>query len=484
MQANQFLTEVQAGADLPDRGAAERATRATLQTMAERIVRGEAMDLAAQLPDGLAETAHQEVARLARPLRGADDLDPLLDRIGDARFVLLGEASHGTAEYYRWRADLTQRLIAERGFSFLAVEGDWPDCFRVNRWVKDREGREQSARQVLDGFERWPTWMWANEEVATFVEWLRDHNRTSGADVGFYGLDVYSLWDSLRAVVDHVADHDPSALEAARDAYRCFEPYGEDPQEHARSTAFVPEGCEDDVVRLLVELRSRAVLPDGDREAALDGRQSAEVVAGAERYYRTMVRADGQSWNVRDHHMTDTLDRLMAHHGPEAKAVVWEHNTHIGDARATDMARAGMVNVGQLVRERHGDDDVVLVGFAGHRGSVIAAPSWGASMRSFPVPAAPARSHEALVHDVVGDQPTLFVFPDDRSGPWLGDHRGHRAIGVVYDPQRDPYGNWVPSVLGRRYDAWLWFPETEALHPLHMERAQAAAEHETEPWGT
>ncbi len=220
-------------------------------------------------------------------------------------------------------------------------------------------------------------------------------------------------------------------------SYRCFEPYGEDPQRYAWSTRMVPEGCEADVVRLLRELRSRSVVPDGDPEAALDSRQNAETVAGAERYYRTMVRGDGLSWNVRDHHMTDTLDRLMDHHGSAAKAVVWEHNSHIGDARATDMAEAGMVNVGQLVRERHADD-VVLVGFAGHRGSVIAASSWGAPMRRFRVPPAPGGTHEALVHQVRGDNPTLFVFPHDRSGPWLASRRGHRAIGVVYDPGSGP----------------------------------------------
>jgi erythromycin esterase len=430
------------------------------------------------------EPTRHEVTGLARPLRDERDLDPLVERIGGARFVLLGEASHGTADYYRWRAVLTRRLITEAGFSFVAVEGDWPDCFRVNRWVKGRDGDGRSAREVLDGFERWPTWMWANEEVVDFVGWLRDHNHGTGAGVGFYGLDVYSLWDSLRVVVDHLASHDGHLLEAAREAFRCFEPYGEDPQRYAWSTRLVPEGCEDDVVRLLTELRGRTAVPDGDPEAALDRRQNAEVVAGAERYYRTMVRADGESWNVRDHHMTDTLDRLVDHHGPGARAVVWEHNTHIGDARGTDMAGAGMVNVGQLVRERHGEDDTVLVGFAGHRGRVIASGSWGATMRRLPVPPAPPGSHEAVVHDVVGDTPTLFVFPDDRGGPWLSSRRGHRAIGVVYDPARDPYGNWVPTVLGRRYDAWLWFPDTDALSPLHRERAQPGREHETEPWGT
>ncbi len=313
-------------------------------------------------------------------------------------------------------------------------------------------------------------------------EWLRQHNQEHGGDVGFYGLDVYSLWDSLRVVLEHLGEHDPEALDAARRAYHCFEPYGEDPQRYAWSTRLVPQSCEDDVVRLLVELRQRAVVPDGDSEAPLDARQNAEVIAGAERYYRSMVCADGESWNVRDCHMADTLDRLMDHHGPEAKAIVWEHNTHIGDARATDMAGAGMVNVGQLVRERHGDE--------GRADRLRRAPrkrhrrrEWGRPMQHMAVPPAPAGTHEELVRETVGDVPTLLVFPADRSGAWLSSCRCHRTIGVVYDPARDAYGNWVPSVLGQRYDAWLWFTGTEALHPLHLEAAQRGAEQEDEPWG-
>ena len=424
-----------------------------------------------------------EVRALARPLRTDADLDPLLERIGDARYVLLGEASHGTADYYRWRSAITTRLVAERGFSFVAVEGDWPDCFEVNRWVKGRTGSERSAREVLGDFSRWPTWMWANEEVAETVGWLRDHNRATGADVGFYGLDVYSLWDSMRAVVEHLSEHEPDAVEVALQAARCFEPYGEDPQRYAWATRMVPSSCEDHVLELLAEIAAHVAAAPPDGEAELDAVQNAEVVAGAERYYRTMIRADGQSWNVRDHHMVDTLDRLVAHHGPEAKAVVWEHNTHIGDARATDMAAAGMVNVGQLVRERHGDEGVVLVGFSGYEGEVVAADAWAAPLRRFPVPPAPADSHEGILHRALG-RPSLLVFPPDRSSPWLSARRGHRAIGVVYDPRRDRYGNWVPTVMGGRYDALCSFDVTEALHPLHREVAQPHAEQETSPWGT
>ena len=352
----------------------------------------------------------------------------------------------------------------------MAVEGDWPDCFRLNRWVKYRADQGLTAHDVLREFERWPTWMWANEEVAGFAEWLRHHNRGTHQNVGFYGLDVYSLWDSMHAVLSYLGTNQPDALAAAHQAYRCFEPYAEDPQRYAWATRMVPTSCEDAVVDLLIDLRRRAARLDGDPEAALDALQNAEVVAGAERYYRTMVRADHESWNVRDCLMADTLDRLMAHHGTTAKAVVWEHNTHIG-----------MVNVGQLVRERHEREGVLLVGFGGYRGSVIAADEWGGTVRRLPVPAAPQGTHEQFLHDAWGAS-GLFVFPSHHDSEWLRNRRGHRAIGVVYQSGRDQYGNWVPTILGRRYDAFCYFDETSCLHPLHAEFPQAHAEQQTYPW--
>lgn len=429
------------------------------------------------------ESDLEEVRSLATPLVGKRGLDRLLERIGDAQYVLLGEASHGTSEYYRWRAELSKRLIAERGFSFVAVEGDWPDCFRINRWVKGHGHPYRSAREVLGDFERWPTWMWRNEEVAAFVSWLRSHNQANQASVGFYGLDVYSLWDSLRALLGYLSSQQPDALDSALSAMRCFEPYGEDPQRYARATRMVPTSCEQEVVELLVDLRSRALNFDGDPEAGFDARQNSEVLAGAERYYRTMIHGGGESWNVRDTHMVDTLDRLMDHHGPRAKAIVWEHNTHVGDARATNMSAGGMVNVGQLTRERHSDDGVVLVGFGGHHGSVIAADSWGAPMREMQVPPAPPATHEDILHTALGED-SLLVFGDRRNSPWLSAARGHRAIGVVYHSDSDHFGNWVPTVMGQRYDAFLSFDSTQALRPLEREASQPGVEQETYPYGS
>ena len=419
----------------------------------------------------------------AQPLRDAADLDPLLERIGDSRYVLLGEASHGTSDYYTWRAELSKRLIREKGFSFIAVEGDWPDCYRVNRYVKSYPHSGAGAREVLHAFERWPTWMWANDEIVDLIEWLRRYNEqrrvADDRKVGFYGLDVYSLWDSMHAVIHYLDRIDPQLAAGAKRAYHCFEPYGEDEQEYARATYLVPTSCEDEAVTVLRALRSRAPEYEQDgREAYFNAEQNALVAKNAELYYRTMVRGGSQSWNVRDHHMVDTLDRLMSHHrrqNPHAKAIVWEHNTHVGDARFTNMANAGMVNVGQLVRQAHDEEGVVLVGFGSHHGTVIAGEEWGAPMERMRVPEARDGSWEAVMHDAIADgavakSSALLVFDDADDGgvPGLDEPIDHRAIGVVYDPRHERWSNYVPTMIARRYDAFIFIDETKALSPLHL----------------
>jgi erythromycin esterase-like protein len=415
-----------------------------------------------------------EIRGMALQLEYDTDLDPLINRIGDARCVLVGEASHGTHEYYAWRAALTRRLITEHGFSFVGVEGDWPDCWQVNRCVTLADGAPEDPREVLVRFRRWPTWMWANIEVVDFCQWLRGHNATLPPErrTGFYGLDVYSLWESLRAIILHLVEHRPDYVEVALDAYRCFEPYGEDPQAYAQGTRLIPEGCSGEVLNLLTQLRDAAAPAHTDDPAELlNARQNAEVTAGAEQYYRAMVRGGPESWNGRDIHMADSLDRLLNFHGADARAVVWAHNSHVGDARATHMARYGLTNLGQLVRERHGRDQVVLVGFAGGHGEVIAASRWGAPMEIMTVPAPRPDSVEALLNEVGLDR-TLFIFSDQPDADWLRAERGHRAIGVVYDPDRDHQSNYVPTRLGDRYDALCWFQRTTPIRPLHLEAAR------------
>jgi erythromycin esterase-like protein len=302
--------------------------------------------------------------------------------------------------------------------------------------------------------------------------------------VGFYGLDVYSLWESLYEVMRYLRRTDGAALAAARRAARCFEPYGEDAHDYARATRLVPESCEQEVIDLLRAVRGRAPAhPGDDREGRFVAEQNALVLANAETYYRTMVRGRAESWNVRDRHMAETLDRLLAHHGPGAKAVVWEHNTHVGDARFTDMADDGMVNLGQLARERYGEGDAVLVGFGTHSGTVIAGAEWEAPTERMRVPAARPDSWEDVLHRAGAGDSLLVFDAAARADEALAEWRGHRAVGVVYDPDIERYGNYVPAVLPRRYDALLFLDRTRALRPLHVPPREEGEVPETYPTG-
>ena len=430
----------------------------------------------------------EEVTQLTHPLNTREDLDPLIERIGDAHFVLLGEASHGTSDYYQWRARLSSRLIAEKGFRFVAVEGDWPDCYQVNRYVKGYPDAGKNAREVLHAFNRWPTWMWANWEIVAFAEWMRKFNENKSMKAGFYGLDVYSLWESMESILRYLEDKDPQAVQTALQAYQCFEPYGEDPQSYAWSTRMVPENCEDEVIDLLLEMQQRANRYDGDPEAAFNAEQNALVIKNAERYYRAMVHTDSGSWNVRDLHMMETLDRLVDFHGPDTKAIVWAHNTHIGDARYTDMAGAGMLNIGQIAREQLRQKGVVLVGFGSYSGSVIAGKAWGAPMERMNVPDGRPGSWEDVLHRAENpgessrDKNQLLIFDQERTSDEFQKVRGHRAIGVVYDPEFERRGNYVPTVLPKRYDAFMYIDKTQALHPLHIE-PQEINPPDLYPWG-
>ena len=424
------------------------------------------------------------IARIERPLRNDNDLDAMLDRIGDRRIVLLGEASHGTHEYYEWRRRISQRLIREKQFSFIAVEGDWPDCYCLNRYAKLLPDSGKNARDVAHAFDRWPTWMWANEEVVGLIEWLRDYNEEFAVEqrVGFYGLDVYSLWESMDSVVRYLERVDPEAARSARRNYRCFDPYHQDVHSYARATALVPTTCEDEAVRTLVELRRNAPQYKEDgREAFFNAEQNAIVTRNAERYYRAMVYSGPDSWNLRDTHMIETLDRLLKHHGPAAKAIVWEHNTHVGDARATDMARAGMVNVGQLARQEW-DQDVYIVGFASYVGSVIAGEEWGAPMQRMEVPNAARGSWEEVLHQASA-RDKLILLDELAHDDDAGKTRGHRAIGVVYDPAWERAGNYVPTRLTQRYDAFIYIEHSHALRPLHMQPHDEGEPPETYPSG-
>ena len=394
------------------------------------------------------------------------DLDALLNDIGDRPVVMLGEASHGTHEYYTWRAAISKRLIAEKGFSFIAVEGDWPDCYRINRYIKGYSDAGKDISEVLHHFDRWPTWMWANWEVAALAEWMREYNAPLSPvkKTGFFGLDVYSLWDSMYAMVNYLEKEDPQAALTVKKAIRCFEPFRENEQAYARYS-MTELSCRDKVLDLLKEIRLKAQFLDGDREAGFNTEQNAVIAVNAEKYYRSMMNFDNASWNVRDTHMMETLDRLLQFHGNHSKAIVWEHNTHIGDARATDMARAGMINIGQLAREKYGEENVYLLGFGSYAGSVIAGEEWGAPMKEMEVPPGREGSLEEYLHNKGRDNGYLLF--NHETDATFAEKLPHRAIGVVYEPAREKYGNYVPSIMNERYNAFVFIDRSRALHPIH-----------------
>jgi erythromycin esterase-like protein len=324
--------------------------------------------------------------------------------------------------------------------------------------------------------------MWANWEVAALAEWLRDYNQSLPAEekIGFYGLDVYSLWDSMHTIVSYLEKEDPVAAHSAKEAISCFEPFGEDEQLYARFS-LGEHDCSDVVVALLKEIRMKAQFLDGDREAGFNTEQNALIAVNAERYYRSMTGFDNESWNIRDRHMMETLDRLLDFHGPEASAIVWEHNTHIGDARATNMARAGMVNTGQLARDRYGRNQVYLAGFCSYNGTVIAGQAWGAPMQEMKMPPAQQGSIEALLHQQYNYNGYL-LFSALQPGTYQS-RVNHRAIGVVYNPDHERAGNYVPSVLPERYNALIFIDETHALHPVHLPEPHQKMP-DTYPFGT
>ncbi len=428
------------------------------------------------LPIG--EDAALEALRLdARPLRGGDaDYDALLELVGDARLVLLGEASHGTHEFYRERARITRRLIEERGFTAVAVEGDWPDADRVSRYVQG-DGEDADAEEALRGFQRFPTWMWRNAEVLDFVGWLRAHNERLRSDqraVGFFGLDLYSLGASMEAVIAYLEEVDPAGALRARRRYECLHPFSGDSAGYGQAVLLgVSEPCRRRVLEQLVELRRHAgayLSEDGlvaeDRYFLAE--QNATVVANAEEYYRTMFAGPAPSWNLRDRHMADTLDQLQVHlarHGGAGKVVVWEHNSHVGDARFTEMTQRGELNLGQLMRERHAHD-VVLVGFSTYAGTVTAAAEWGGEAERKRVRPALADSYEALLHAT--EIPAFLLCPlgTSASGRALREPRLQRAIGVIYRPESERLSHWFAASVSQQFDALVHIDITRAVEPL------------------
>jgi erythromycin esterase-like protein len=414
------------------------------------------------------------VRKIAQPLSGPDDYETLLKLIGDARLVLLGEASHGTHEFYAERVAITQHLINQKGFSIVALEADWPDAARVHRYVRGA-GADANANEALSGFRRFPAWMWRNTVVLQFVEWLRDFNQTvdpKRAQVGFYGIDLYSLHASIEAVLKYLDKVDSDAARRARLRYSCFDHFSRNPQEYGYATTVgVIESCEDAVIEQLLELQRKAaefLSRDGEvaAEELFFAEQNARLVKDAEKYYRAMFRGRVSSWNLRDQHMVDMIENLVAHlnGSRQPKAIVWAHNSHLGDARATEMSHYGEVNVGQLVREQFGAD-AVLIGFSTHHGSVTAASDWGAPAERKNVRPALRGSYEDLFHE--SGFPRFWI--DLRGAGKIGvlqQRRIERAIGVIYRPESERLSHYFQARLPEQFDAIIHIDETRAVEPL------------------
>ena len=431
------------------------------------------------------ETPLRLPERLARAAERFDsleeaDLGPLLGRIGDARVVLLGEATHGTAEFYRMRARITRRLIEQRGFGMVCVEADWPDASRIDHYVRQRK----TPPAEWKAFTRFPEWMWRNCQVEEFVEWLRSHNAERPPDerVSFHGLDIYSLSTSIDAVLRYLQDIDPEAAQSARSRYGCFTPWETDPATYGRmalSGKF--RECEQQVAAMLGDmLRRRAEYAARDRERYADAVNNARVIASAERYYRTMYYGSAQSWNLRDQHMFETLQALLGAGGPATRAVVWAHNSHLGDARYTEMSARGEHNLGQLCREAFGDD-AYLLGFGTDGGTVAAADDWGEPMTVMDVRPSHLRSYERQCHEAGVPSFLLPLSVDNPLRELLLEPRLERAIGVIYRPQAEMASHYFQAVLPRQFDEYCWFDRTHAVTPLDTARLDGMPE--TYPFG-
>ena len=428
------------------------------------------------------------IREVGEPITDIDStsVDQLLERVGDARLVLLGESTHGTREFYQMRARITRELIERRGFDFVAVEADWPDAARIDDYVL---GGPPRSKLAFKPFARFPSWMWRNEEVRDFVTWLRGRNaRPENRDqrVGFHGLDLYSMFTSIAAVLAYLDDHDPKAAGTARARYGTLTPWQKDPAAYGRAVITGHfESSESAVVailRSLLEHRVEYAARDGER--FFDAAQNAHVVANAERYYRAMYRGSVASWNLRDTHMFQTLQALLAFYGPKSRGVVWEHNTHVGNAAATEMSHRGELNLGQLCQAEFGRS-VYTVGFSTDHGTVAAASDWDEPMQRMRVRSAHVESYERLCHDcgvaaflLHLREPTRRVLRDE-----LLPERLERAIGVVYRPDSELTSHYFSASLPRQFDELIWFDETRAINALEVSPLSKSDLPETYPFG-
>lgn len=400
----------------------------------------------------------------AVPFGSIDDFSSLITSCKDKKIVMIGESSHGTHEFYTWRARISRELIEKHGFNFIAVEGDWPACHKIHERVQNRF--KDNPLKTLSSFSRWPTWMWANLEMTEVINWLSDWNE-QGHSVGFHGLDVYSLYESIDQVKKSVARRNPEILNAVKEFYSCFDPYLHNEKAYAKSLFQYPEGCAEEVSEALEKILRSSMHHD---EGFFDAVQNAKIIRNAEKYYRTMITGE-DSWNVRDNHMMETLERLLEFYGSEAKGIVWAHNTHIGDYRATDMILDNQINIGGLARKKYGEKHVGLIGFSTYTGSVIASGAWDGEIEMIKVPnGAPGSLEDYLHHatNFIGAKQFYIEMKKVQDVEAFNDFIGHRAIGVVYHPAYESRGNYVPTIAAKRYDALIFIDETTALSPINI----------------
>jgi len=402
----------------------------------------------------------------AIPFTDASGLNLFINECEQKKLVLLGEASHGTHEYYHWRAEISKRLITEKKFSFIAVEGDWASIYRLNKYVKDLGNAKSSAKEVLQSFNRWPEWMWANSDILELAEWLKEHNQTLPPDekVGFYGFDVYGQWDAMDDLLAWSEDNLNDKHNDILTKLSCFAKYRTDEWQYASEVAGGKNSCEEKLQQIVEILRSYGnSIDSSEMKPYFRAKQNALVVQNAESFYRLAIQNNILSWNSRVDHMWLTINRLLDFHGENSKGIIWAHNTHVGDSRATVMRSINQYNIGELSRTTLGEENVFIAGFGTYRGKVNAGTEWGARMRIMKVPKAQKGSLDYYLGQVPHEQFFIHFNEDDRKNQLLaGNYLGHRAIGVTYNPQWES-GNYVPTLPAFRYDALLFFQNTSAL---------------------
>lgn len=403
------------------------------------------------------------------PFKGLSDITPIIEKIGGQRLVLLGESTHGTSEYYAIRAEISKSLIKDKGFSFIGVEGDWASIYRLNLYVKGLCTKYETAEDIMRTFQRWPKWMWANKETAQLVEWLKRHNESKKIDerIGFYGIDVYGQWEALDVLLAYIADNfENEDRELLKTKAKCFSKYGRDEQRYAMAVHRGLINCSE-YLKDLVEIfkRNKGRLKEICQREYFRALQNAKVLKNAEDFYRLSLKRGPESWNSRATHFYHTSKRLLDYYGEGSRGIIWAHNTHVGDARATPMAAGNMVNIGMLARQDLGRDNVFIVGFSTYKGSVLAGRSWAGTMERMTIPKAVDSSLEKKLSGYGHENLYICLnsyIPDDH---YLNNKIPHRAIGVVYNPEHEA-GNYVPSLIPERYDALVFIKETEALMAL------------------